>query len=56
MVKLSVLKGVRAVYRVRVRYRLMVLAYATEHGPTAAARRYGVSPRTVLNVIRKCGI
>jgi transposase InsO family protein len=47
MVKLSVLRGIRSVYRLRVRYRLLVLEYATVHGPTAAARRYGVSPRTV---------
>ena len=47
MVKMSVLKGVRPVYRLRVRYRLAVLAYATAEGPTAAARRYGLSVRTV---------
>jgi transposase InsO family protein len=46
MIKLSDVK-VRAQYRVRVRYRLMVLAYAGEHGPTAAGRKYGVSARTV---------
>ena len=47
MVKMSALKGVRGLYRLRVRYRLMVLAYAMAHGPTAAARRYGVGVRTV---------
>ena len=47
MVKLSVLKGIRGQYRLRVRYRLMVLEYATVHGPTGAARRYGVCVRTV---------
>ena len=47
MVKLSALTSIPAPYRLRVRYRLTVLAYATEHGPTAAARRYGVCPRTV---------
>ena len=46
MIKLSDVK-VRAQYRVRVRYRLTVLAYAGEHGPTAAGRKYGVSARTV---------
>jgi len=38
---------VRAQYRIRVRYRLMVLEYASGHGPTAAGRRFGVSARTV---------
>jgi transposase InsO family protein len=47
MVKMSALKGVRPGYRLRVRYRLAVLAYATAEGPTAAARRYGLSVRTV---------
>jgi transposase InsO family protein len=47
MVKMSTLKGVRGLYRLRVRYRLTVLAYAMAHGPTAAARRYGVCVRTV---------
>jgi transposase InsO family protein len=47
MVKLSALKGVRGQYRLRVRYRLQVLEYASVYGPTAAARQYGVSPRTV---------
>jgi len=47
MVKMSALKGVRGQYRLRVRYRLAVLAYAMAEGPTAAARRYGVCVRTV---------
>jgi hypothetical protein len=42
MIKMSALKGVRPAYRLRVRYRLAVLAYATAEGPTAAARRYGL--------------
>ena len=40
-------KGIRGQYRLRVRYRLMVLECATVHGPTGAARRYGVCVRTV---------
>jgi hypothetical protein len=44
MIKLSDVK-VRAQYRVRVRYRLMVLACAGEHGSTAGGRKYGVSVR-----------
>jgi hypothetical protein len=47
MVKMSALKVVRPLYRLRVRYRLAVLAHATAEGPTAAARRYGLSVRTV---------
>jgi transposase len=47
MVQISALKGVRSQYRLRVRYRLTVLAYATTHGPTAAAHRHGVCVRTV---------
>ena len=46
MVKLSDVKVVPQ-YRERVRRRLLVLAYAGEHGPTVAGRRYGMSPRTV---------
>jgi transposase InsO family protein len=46
MIKLSDIQ-VRAQYRIRVRYRLMVLQYASGQGPTAAGRRFGVSPRTV---------
>ena len=53
MVKLSALKGIRGQYRLRVRYRLLVLEYATVHGPTAAARRYGVCPRTVCRWRRR---
>ena len=53
MVKLSALKGIRGQYRLRVRYRLLVLEYATLHGPTAAARRYGVCPRTVCRWRRR---
>ena len=34
-------------YRLRVRYRLAVLAHVTAEGPTAAARRYGLSVRTL---------
>src|SRR5262249_8392876 len=32
---------------VRVRQRLMVIHYARLHGPTAAARRFGVCVRTI---------
>jgi transposase InsO family protein len=38
---------VRLQYRWRVRQRLMVLHFARLHGPTAAARRFGVSARTI---------
>jgi hypothetical protein len=54
MVKLSALKGVCRQYRLRVRYRLQVLEYATLHGLTAAARRYGMSPRTVQRWRVRC--
>jgi transposase InsO family protein len=47
MVKLSDLKGVRPLYRIRVRYRLLVLEYARVHGLAAAGRHYGLSARTV---------
>jgi transposase len=46
MIKLSDVK-VRMQYRVRVRHRLLVLDLARQHGPTAAGRRFGVTPRTV---------
>lgn len=46
MIRLSDVK-VRLQYRWRVRQRLMVLHFARLHGPTAAARRFGVSARTV---------
>ncbi len=46
MIKLSDVQ-VGAQYRIRVRYRLMVLEYARTHGPTAAGRRFMVSARTV---------
>src|SRR5262245_16593936 len=46
MIKLSDVK-VAAQYRARVRHRLVILAYAGSHGPTAAGRRYGVSARTI---------
>jgi transposase len=46
MIKLSDVK-VAAQYRERVRHRLVILAYAGSHGPTAAGRRYGVSARTI---------
>jgi transposase len=46
MIRLSDVK-VRPQYRWRVRQRLMVLHFARLHGPTAAARRFGVSPRTI---------
>ena len=46
MIKLSDVK-VRPQYRTRVRYRLLVLEYAREHGPTAAGRHYGISVRTI---------
>lgn len=42
MIKLSDVQ-VRTQYRIRVRYRLMVLEYASTQGPTAAGRRFGVS-------------
>src|SRR5258705_12397223 len=46
MIKLSDVK-VRPQYRTRVRYRLLVLEYAWQHGPAAAGRHYGLSARTV---------
>ena len=46
MVKLSDVK-VRPLYRRRVRFRLIVIEYARQHGPTAASRRFGVSVRTI---------
>src|SRR5213594_4769437 len=46
MIRLSDVK-VRLQYRWRVRQRLMVLHFARLHGPTAAARRFGVSVRTI---------
>lgn len=46
MIRLSDVK-VRPQYRWRVRQRLMVLHFARQHGPTAAARRFGVSKRTI---------
>jgi transposase len=46
MIKLSDVK-VRPQYRTRVRYRLLVLEYAREHGPAAAGRHYGLSARTI---------
>jgi transposase len=46
MIRLSDVK-VRPQYRWRVRQRLMVLHFARLHGPTAAARRCGVSARTI---------
>src|SRR5437870_6435243 len=46
MIKLSDVK-VRPQYRTRVRYRLVVLEYAWEHGPAAAGRHYGISARTI---------
>src|SRR5215831_6382364 len=46
MIKLSDVK-VRAQYRTRVRYRLLVLQYAQAHGPSAAGRHYGLSARTI---------
>ena len=46
MIKLSDVK-VRPQYRTRVRYRLLVLEYAREHGPSAAGRHYGISARTI---------
>src|SRR5437773_8277491 len=46
MIRLSDVK-VRMQYRWRVRQRLMVLHFARLHGPTAAARRFGVSVRTI---------
>src|SRR2546427_1724561 len=46
MIRLSDVK-VRMQYRWRVRQRLMVLHFARLHGPTAAARRFGVTTRTI---------
>ena len=46
VIRLSDVK-VRQQYRERVRYRLMVLYCARLHGTKAAARRYGVTPRTI---------
>lgn len=46
MIRLSDVK-VQLQYRWRVRQRLMVLHFARLHGPTAAARRFGVSVRTI---------
>jgi transposase len=46
MIRLSDVK-VRLQYRWRVRQRLMVLHFARLHGPTAAARRFGASARTI---------
>src|SRR5215475_14423061 len=46
MIKLSDVK-VAPQYRERVWHRLVILAYAGSHGPTAAGRRYGVSARTI---------
>jgi transposase len=46
MIRLSDVK-VQLQYRWRVRQRLLVLHFARLHGPTAAARRYGVSVRTI---------
>src|SRR5712692_9326943 len=46
MIRLSDVK-VRMQYRWRVRQRLMALHFARLHGPTAAARRFGVSVRTI---------
>jgi hypothetical protein len=47
MIRLSDVK-VRLQYRWRVRQRLMVLHFARLRGPTAAARRCGVSARTTM--------
>src|SRR5439155_22704692 len=52
MIKLSDVK-VRPLYRTRVRYRLLVLEYAREHGASAAGRHYGISARTIRRW-RKC--
>ena len=46
MIKLSDVK-VRPQYRTRVRYRLVALEYAWEHGPAAAGRHCGLSARTI---------
>jgi len=46
MIKLSDVR-VRPQYRTRVRYCLVVLEYAWEHGPAAAGRHYGLSARTI---------
>src|SRR2546426_5181345 len=46
MIKLSDVK-VRPLYRTRVRYRLLVLEYAREHGASAAGRHYGINARTI---------
>ena len=54
MIKLSDVK-VRAQYRTRVRYRLLVLEYAGEHGPAAAGRHYGLSARTIRRWRKRWG-
>jgi hypothetical protein len=46
MIKLSDVK-VRPTYRTRVRYRLLALEYAGQHGLAAAGRHYGISARTI---------
>jgi transposase InsO family protein len=46
MIKLSDVR-VRAQYRTRVRYRLVVLEYAGARGAAAAGRHYGISARTI---------
>jgi hypothetical protein len=46
MIKLSDVK-VRAQYRTRVHYRLVVLEYAGERGAAPAGRHYGISARTI---------
>src|SRR5260370_14115569 len=46
MIKLGDVK-VRLQYGTGVRYRLLVLEYAGQHGPAAAGRHYGLSARTI---------
>ena len=46
MIKLGDVK-VRPQYRTRVRYRLLALEYAWQHGPAAAGRHYGLRARTI---------
>src|SRR5260370_40124445 len=54
MIKLSDVK-VRPPYRTRVRYRLLVLEYAWQHGPAAAGRHYGLSARTIRRGRKRWG-
>ena len=41
--------GVPVRYRLRVRERIVILEYATEHGVRPAARRFGGTSRTIAS-------